>query len=80
MEIAKIVGANIKAARKRAGYKQVQVAKILDMDQRQYSRYETGKFEISYYLIAFLSKLYDVSIDEFFEGVDVNVDINKPFA
>ncbi|PWM71481.1 MAG: XRE family transcriptional regulator [Bacillota bacterium] len=77
MEIAKIVGANIKSARKRAGYKQVQVAKILDMDQRQYSRYETGKFEISYYLMAFLSKLYDVSIDEFFEGVDVNVDINK---
>ena len=77
MEIAKMVGANIKAARKRAGYKQVQVAEILKIDQRQYSRYETGKFEINYYLMAFLSKLYDTPIDEFFEGVVVQVNVKK---
>lgn len=77
MEIAKTVGANIKAARKRAGYKQVQVAEILKIDQRQYSRYETGKFEINYYLMAFLSKLYDTPIDEFFKGVVVQVNVKK---
>ena len=76
METAKIVGANIKAARKNAGYTQVDVAKLLKIDQRQYSRFETGRFEVNYYLLAFLSKLFEVPIDDFFAGVEVRIDKN----
>lgn len=76
MEIAKIVGANIKAARRNAGYTQVDVAKLLKIDQRQYSRFETGRFEVNYYLMAFLSKLFEVPIDDFFAGVEIEIDKN----
>lgn len=39
------------------------VAAYLDIDQRVYSNYETGKREIPVHLLIKLSKLYKVSTD-----------------
>ena len=42
---------------------QQQVAEILLMPQQQYSRFESGKYELNYSLIVKLCKLYDISSD-----------------
>ena len=57
------VGARLKECRKNAGYTQTQVAEILLMPQQQYSRFESGKYELNYSLIVKLCKLYDISSD-----------------
>ena len=44
MEIAKVVGKNIKQARLVKGLTQAQVAKIFYMTQQQYSRFENGVY------------------------------------
>lgn len=66
MEEAKIVGNNLKEARKAAGYTQQQVAEIMLMTQQQYSRFENGVFELNYGQIIKLCKLYDVSASDLF--------------
>ena len=48
MEIAKVIGENIKAARKAKGLTQSDVAKVFYMTQQQYSRFENGVFELNY--------------------------------
>lgn len=42
---------------------QAQVAEILGVKQQQYSRYESGKFEIKFNQVIKLAKYYNVSID-----------------
>ncbi len=42
---------------------QTQVAKMLDMSQTGYSKYETGKNDIPTEILIALSKLYETSID-----------------
>ena len=42
---------------------QVQVAKVLGVDQRVYSNYETGKREIPLRLLIKLARYYKTSID-----------------
>ena len=44
-------------------YTQRYIAKILHMDQRQYSRYELGTYEIPLECLIKLAKLYNVSLD-----------------
>lgn len=66
MEEAKIVGNNLREARKAAGYTQQQVAEIMLMTQQQYSRFENGVFELNYGQIIKLCKLYDVSASDLF--------------
>ena len=64
MEDIKIeVGERIKESRKLSGYTQKQVASILLMTQQQYSRFENGKFELSYSQFIKISELFDVSVD-----------------
>ena len=64
MEDIKVeVGKRIKESRKLAGYTQKQVAAILLMTQRQYSRFENGIFELSYSQLIKISELFDVSVD-----------------
>ena len=53
----------LKDLREDNDYTQKYIAKILKMDQRQYSRYELGKYEIPIECLIQLSKLYNVSID-----------------
>lgn len=67
MEIAKIVGKNLKQARKDAGFTQKQVAEKMFMTQQQYSRFENGVFELNYSQIVALCSLFDVSPDELFK-------------
>lgn len=57
------VGKRIKESRKLAGLTQKEVAQILVMTQQQYSRFETGIFELDYNQLVQISKLYDVSVD-----------------
>lgn len=66
MEEAKIVGNNLREARKAAGYTQQQVADIMLMTQQQYSRFENGVFELNYGQIIKLCKLYDISASDLF--------------
>ena len=42
---------------------QIQVAKILNMSQTGYSKYETGKNDIPTEILIALSKIYETSID-----------------
>ena len=44
-------------------YTQQYVAKLLGIDQRQYSRYETGKYEMPLEYLIKLCKLYNVTLD-----------------
>ncbi len=67
MNIAKIVGKNIKQARKLKGLTQTDVAKVFRMTQQQYSRFENGIFELNYEQIINICKLLDITPNEMFE-------------
>lgn len=71
MDIAKIVGNNIKEARKLKGLTQTEVAKIFRMTQQQYSRFENGVFELNYEQLLKICELLDITPNEIF-----NYDIN----
>lgn len=67
MDIAKIVGNNIKEARKLKGFTQSDVAKVFRMTQQQYSRFENGIFELNYEQIINICKLLDMTPNEIFD-------------
>lgn len=67
MEIAKIVGNNLKAARRAKGYTQKAVAEKMYMTQQQYSRFENGVFELNYGQILRLCELLDMTPNELFD-------------
>lgn len=67
MKVAKAVGENLKQARKFKGLTQTEVAKILNMTQQQYSRFENGIFELNYEQILELCELYEISPTELFQ-------------
>ena len=67
MEIAKIIGNNIKNARKLKGLTQSEVAKVFHMTQQQYSHFENGVFELNYNQIIAICKLLDISPNELFD-------------
>ena len=67
MEIAKVVGNNIKEARKLKGLTQSQVAQIFRMTQQQYSRFENGVFELNYEQIIKICELLDLTPNEIFD-------------
>lgn len=66
----------LKDLREDNDYTQKYIAKILDMDQRQYSRYELGKYEIPLECLIKLAKFYNVSLDYLVELTNKK-DINK---
>lgn len=65
--IAKIVGENLRMARKAQGITQKQLAKELNKYQSDYSEYETGKIELDYEKIVFLCKRLDITPNDLFE-------------
>ena len=67
MELAKIIGNNIKTARKLKGLTQKDVAQVFHMTQQQYSRFENGIFELNYTQIYEICKLLDTSPNELFD-------------
>lgn len=66
MEISKIVGNNLKTARKDKGLTQKAVAAMLHMTQQQYSRFENGVFELNYAQIITLCELYEICPNDLF--------------
>lgn len=66
MNIAKIVGNNLKQARKFKGLTQKEVAEKFKMTQQQYSRFENGVFELNYYQIIELCELLEITPNELF--------------
>ena len=67
MNWSKIVGENIKQARKLKGLTQKQVAEIFHMTQQQYNRFENAIFELNYEQIINICKLLDITPNETFE-------------
>lgn len=67
MEISKIVGNNVKQARKDKNLTQKEVARLMNMTQQQYSRFENGVFQLNYEQIIFLCKLYEVTPNDLFD-------------
>lgn len=74
MKIAKLVGNNIKSARKLKGLTQKEMAAKLFMTQQQYSRFENGVFELSYAQILSVCKILDTCPNEIFD-IDETQDI-----
>ncbi|MBE5732639.1 MAG: helix-turn-helix transcriptional regulator [Clostridiales bacterium] len=67
MDIAKIVGENLKMARKAKGITQKQLANEMHKYQSDYSEYETGRVQLDYEKIIFLCKRLDITPNELFE-------------
>ncbi|MBO5525836.1 MAG: helix-turn-helix transcriptional regulator [Clostridia bacterium] len=67
MDIAKIVGHNLKTARKLKGITQKEIAKELNKHQADYSEYETGKIQLDYEKIVYLCKRFDITPNELFD-------------
>ena len=70
MDIAKKIGNNIKQARKYKGLTQIQVAKMLNMTQQQYSRFENGIFELNYSQLIQICQILNTTPNEIF-GYDI---------
>ena len=66
MEIAKIVGENLKLARKAKNITQKELAAELKKQQADYSDYETGKIQLDYEKIAFLCERLDITPNDLF--------------
>ena len=67
VEIAKLVGNNLKSARKLNGLTQKEMASKLLMTQQQYSRFENGVFELNYFQIISICKILNISPNDLFE-------------
>ena len=66
MDIAKIVGENLKLARVAKGITQTQIAAELKKYQADYSDYETGKIQLDYEKIVYLCKRFDITPNDLF--------------
>ncbi len=69
MDTKQKVGQNIKLARKQKNITQEQIAKIWNMQQTQYSRYERGLFEYDYNKILSLCAILDITPNDIFDGL-----------
>lgn len=66
MNMSKMVGENIKRARKELGLTQKEVASLLRMTQQQYSRFENGVFELNYQQIIEICNILKITPNEIF--------------
>ncbi len=67
MNIAKIVGNNLKTARKLKGLTQKELAAELNKYQSDYSEYETGKIQLDYDKIIYLCNRLDITPSDLFD-------------
>lgn len=67
MDIAKIVGENLKNARKAKGITQREIASELNKYQSDYSEYETGKIQLDYEKIVYLCKRFEITPNDLFD-------------
>ena len=61
------VGNVLKESRKLKGLTQKEVASLLLMTQQQYSRFETGKFELNYEQIVKLCEILNITPNDLFD-------------
>lgn len=66
MDIAKIVGENLKQARTAKGITQKQIANEMHKYQSDYSEYETGKVQLDYEKIVFLCRRFEITPNDLF--------------
>ena len=66
MDIAKMVGENLKQARTAKGITQKQIASELHKYQSDYSDYERGQTELDYAKIVYLCKRFDITPNDLF--------------
>ncbi len=66
MDIRKIVGQNLKQARKDKGITQKEIANELNKYQSDYSEYESGKIQLDYEKIVYLCKRFDITPNDLF--------------
>jgi transcriptional regulator with XRE-family HTH domain len=66
MDIAKIVGENLRQARKAKGITQQELASELKKYQSDYSDYERGKIQLDYEKIVYLCERLDITPNELF--------------
>ena len=66
MDISKIVGENLKNARKAKGLTQKQLAIELHKYQSDYSEYETGVIQLDYAKIVYLCNRLDITPNDLF--------------
>ena len=66
MTVAQQVGENLRTARKAKGMTQQKVAKAMHKYQSDYSDYETGNVRLSYELIVYLCKRFDITPNDLF--------------
>ncbi len=67
MNISKIVGNNLRTARKMKGLTQKELACELNKYQSDYSEYESGKIQLDYEKILFLCRRLDITPNELFD-------------
>lgn len=67
MDIAIVVGENLKAARKASGITQRQIAAELKKYQSDYSDYETGKVQLDYEKIVYLCRRFNITPNDLFD-------------
>ena len=68
--ISKVVGENLRNARRLKGLTQSQLAKEMHKYQSDYSEYESGKIQLDYEKIMFLCKRLDITPNDLF-GVNL---------
>jgi len=61
----------IRELRKESGKSQTETAKLLNMSQTGYSKYETGENDVPTVVLIKLAKLYSVSVDYILELTDL---------
>ncbi len=65
-DVSKIVGENLKIARKAKGLTQTQLAKELNKYQSDYSEYESGIIQLDYEKIVYLCERLDITPNDLF--------------
>ena len=65
------VGQKIRQLRKERGMKQERLAKIFGNDQHVISDWETGRYKPSLGSVRRLLNVFDISFEEFMEGVEI---------
>ena len=65
-DISKIVGDNLRLARKAKGLTQKQIAAELPKYQSDYSDYERGKIELDYEKIVYICRRLDITPNDLF--------------
>ena len=76
--VTTLIAKNIKRIRKLKGMSQTQVSVESGVPQGQYSKIENGRVEPSVSTLEKLSRVFEVSIAEFFRPDDFEEDLNMP--